>query len=99
MAEPSESIPEFTLAIEGRKGKAVRLSISGHILLDNLVPFRSELESFLSQMAPASLTVDLAGVEYVDSAAALALLDLKGEAEALSIPFKILYTLLRKPGG
>ena len=38
-------------------------------------------------MAPASLTVDLAAVEYLDSAAALALLDLKGEAEALDIPF------------
>ena len=90
MAEPSENMPKFTLAVEGRKGEAVRLSISGHILLDNLVPFRSGLESFLSKMAPASVTVDLAGVEYVDSGAALALLDLKGEAETLSIPFKFL---------
>jgi phospholipid/cholesterol/gamma-HCH transport system permease protein len=87
MAELREKIPEFTLAVEGKNGKAVRLSISGHISLDNLLPFRSELESFLSRMVPANLTVDLAGVEFLDSAAALALMDLKDEAEALSIPF------------
>jgi phospholipid/cholesterol/gamma-HCH transport system permease protein len=87
MAEPVERIPEFTLAVEGSEGKAVRFIISGHLSLDNLLPFRSELESSLSRMAPASLTVNLAGVDYVDSAAALALMDLKGDAEALAIPF------------
>ncbi|MFA4903820.1 MAG: ABC transporter permease [Desulfobaccales bacterium] len=86
MTEPTESLPEFSLEVEGNKGKAVRLRISGQIGLDNLFKFRSELESFLSRMDPTSLTVDLGGVEYVDSAAALALLDLKAEAEAQSIP-------------
>ena len=37
MAEPSERVPKFTLAVEGNKREAVRLSISGHISLDNLV--------------------------------------------------------------
>jgi phospholipid/cholesterol/gamma-HCH transport system permease protein len=87
MTEPKERLPEFSLEVEGKKGEAVRLNIAGHISLDNLVAFRSELESFLSRMNPTSLSVDLGGVEYVDSAAALALLDLKGEAEAQSIPF------------
>ena len=91
MAEPSKRIPEFAFAVEGNRGQAVRLSISGHISLDNLVLFRSELESFLKRMAPASLAVDLAGVDYVDSAAALALMDLKGDAEALPIPFSFLH--------
>ncbi|MFA5183537.1 MAG: ABC transporter permease [Syntrophales bacterium] len=86
MAEPSERGPEFTLEVEGDKGKAVRLRISGHLSLDNLLPLRSELESALSRMIPADLTVDLAGLSYVDSAAALALLDLKDEAERQSIP-------------
>lgn len=85
MTEPTESLPGFSLEVEGKKGRAVRLGISGHISLDNLVQFRSQLESFLSSMNPASLCVDLAGVEFIDSAAALALMDLKAEAEAQSI--------------
>jgi phospholipid/cholesterol/gamma-HCH transport system permease protein len=87
MTEPGENMPAFTLAVEGDKEKAVRLNISGQISLDNLVSFRSELESLLSRMTPAELTVNLAGVEFIDSAAALALMDLKGEAEAQSITF------------
>jgi phospholipid/cholesterol/gamma-HCH transport system permease protein len=87
MTEPQESLPEFSLEVEGKKCKTVRLRVSGQIGLDNLLQFRSELESFLSRMNPASLNVDLGGLEYVDSAAALALLDLKAEAEAQSIPF------------
>jgi phospholipid/cholesterol/gamma-HCH transport system permease protein len=87
MTEPQETLPKFSLEVEGNKGKAVRLRISGNISLDNLVPFRAELESFQSRMNPASLTVDLAGMEFIDSATALALMDLKAEAEAQSIPF------------
>jgi phospholipid/cholesterol/gamma-HCH transport system permease protein len=91
-------MPEFTLAVEGNKREAVRLSISGHISLDNLLAFRSELDSFLKQMAPVSLSVDLTGVKYIDSAAALALLDLKGEAEALSIPCSFLHASEKTKG-
>ncbi|MHB9074892.1 MAG: ABC transporter permease [Desulfobaccales bacterium] len=90
MTELSESIPEFTFAVEGSKGKAVQLSISGNIWLDNLVSFREDSESFLSRMSPASLTVDLTGLEYIDSAGALALMDLKDEAEARSIPCSLI---------
>ena len=90
MAELIE-MPEFTLAVEGNKRKAIRLSISGHISLDNLLAFRSESESILTRMVPAALTVDLAGVEYLDSAAALALMDLKEAAQGLSIPFRFLH--------
>jgi phospholipid/cholesterol/gamma-HCH transport system permease protein len=87
MAESSARVPEFKLAVAGSKGKAIGLSISGHLSLDNLVSFRSESASLLNRMIPAALTVDLSGVDFIDSAAALALMDLKGDAEALSIPF------------
>ena len=70
MAAAKEEIPKFSITTEGKKGNAVRLTISGHLGLDNLLSVRSELENFLSRMEPASLTVDLAGVEYLDSAAA-----------------------------
>ena len=65
MAASKEEIPEFSITTEGKKGNAVRLTISGHLGLDNLLSFQSELENFLSRMEPASLTVDLAGVEVL----------------------------------
>jgi phospholipid/cholesterol/gamma-HCH transport system permease protein len=87
MAESNEGMPQFSLTGEGDKGKEVILKVSGQIALDNLVQFRSELENLKNKMSPARLTVDLAGVEHIDSAAALAFMDLKEEAEAQSIPF------------
>ncbi|MDD2902588.1 MAG: MlaE family lipid ABC transporter permease subunit [Syntrophales bacterium] len=87
VAEDTESIPEFAIGLEGVKGKPIRLSISGRIELDNLLSFRSELENFFERMVPASITLDLAGLEYVDSAGALALIDFKSEAKELEIPF------------
>ncbi len=87
MAESSARVLEFKLAMAGSKGEAVSLNISGHLSLDNLVPFRAESASLLDRMSPASLTVDLSGIDFIDSAAALALMDLKGDAEARNIPF------------
>jgi phospholipid/cholesterol/gamma-HCH transport system permease protein len=86
MVESSNGMPKFTLSIEGMTGGAVRLKVAGYLALDNLLAVRSELESFLSRMVPTSLTVDLANLEYVDSAGALALLDFKGESQTRSIP-------------
>lgn len=88
MAELNTGLPEFTLEIDGKKGEAINLKISGYLALDNLISLRSELENLLTSMTPTSLKVDLGGVKYIDSAAALALLDLKGKAEARSIPFE-----------
>jgi len=44
MAGPGERTPEFAFQVEGEKGKAVRLSISGSIALENLLFLRSRSE-------------------------------------------------------
>ena len=88
MAASHEGVPEFKISIEGRKGEAIKLAISGRAGLDNLLSFRSELEKSLSDLSPASLKIDLSGLEYIDSAAALALVDLKKKSEADSTPFE-----------
>ena len=86
MAASHERVLEFNINTKGQKGEAVKLAISGRAGLDNLLSFRSELESALSHLSPASLKVDLSGLEYIDSAAALALVDLSRKAAAASIP-------------
>jgi phospholipid/cholesterol/gamma-HCH transport system permease protein len=64
----------------------VILAISGHITLKNLEIVTGELRACLAQMVPTSLTLDLAGVDYLDSAGALALVQLGRDGGDRSIP-------------
>jgi phospholipid/cholesterol/gamma-HCH transport system permease protein len=88
MVVSNEELPKFDIKTEGRKGEAVTFAISGNVGLDNLLAFRSELEKAMRDLNPTSLKIDLSGLEYIDSAAALALVELKKKSEAESIPFE-----------
>ena len=76
-----------TIQVSGDKGKQVTFTVSGRIALDNLESFISETQARLQEMIPASLTVDLAGVEFLDSAGALALIELESNARGRSVTF------------
>jgi ABC-type transporter Mla MlaB component len=77
-----------TIRVGDDKGKHVTFTVSGRIALDNLESFISEIQDRLRQMIPASLTVDLAGVEYLDRAGALALIELESHARGRSVTFE-----------
>jgi phospholipid/cholesterol/gamma-HCH transport system permease protein len=76
-----------TIQVSGDKGQQVTFTVSGRIALDNLESFISETQDRLQEMIPASLTVDLAGVEFLDSAGALALMELESNARGRSVTF------------
>jgi len=78
-----------TIQVSGDKGKHVTFAVSGRVSLDNLRAFTAEVEDRLRDMIPATLTVDLAGVEYLDSAGALALMELKDEARSRSMTLEL----------
>jgi phospholipid/cholesterol/gamma-HCH transport system permease protein len=78
----------YSLSMAGEKGQEVVFSLSGRLALENLKPLALELEGLLNKMSPAQLTMDLSGVDYLDSAGALALIRLEGEAQTRSIPFR-----------
>ena len=61
------------ISVAGEKEGDILLSLSGRITLENLEMVNREFRSRLTVLAPASITVDLAGVDYLDSAGALAL--------------------------
>jgi phospholipid/cholesterol/gamma-HCH transport system permease protein len=75
-----------TIRVAGEKGE-VTLAVSGRLALDNLKEVRTEIQGLLGQIAPARLAVDLAGVEYLDSAGALVLLEVEDAAKARDIAF------------
>jgi phospholipid/cholesterol/gamma-HCH transport system permease protein len=77
---------DHTIRVAGEKGE-VTLAVSGRLALENLKVVRTEIQGLLSRIAPARLAVDLAGVEYLDSAGALVLLEVEDAARARNIAF------------
>ena len=77
-----------TIEVSGDKGKDVTFTVSGRVALDNLESFISETQTRLQEMIPARLRVDLAGVEFLDSAGALALMELEREVRGRSVTFE-----------
>lgn len=67
------------IKISGEKGGDLILSISGQVTLKNLEGITREIRAHLAAMLPSTLTLDLAGVEFLDSAGALALVQLGKE--------------------
>jgi phospholipid/cholesterol/gamma-HCH transport system permease protein len=78
-----------TIQVSGDKGRHVTFAVSGRVSLDNLRAFTTEVEDHLREMIPATLTVDLAGVDYLDSAGALALMELEEEARSRSMTLEL----------
>jgi phospholipid/cholesterol/gamma-HCH transport system permease protein len=78
-----------TIEVRSEKGQHVTLAIAGRIALDNLHAFISEVQTLLDKQIPAALTVDLAGVDFLDSAGALALIELEAKVQASSITYEL----------
>jgi phospholipid/cholesterol/gamma-HCH transport system permease protein len=84
------SVPplRYSLKIAGEKGKEVIFSFAGRIALQDLSSWNTEIRARLREMYPAKLIVDLSQVDYLDSAGALELLNLKQEALSRSVVFE-----------
>lgn len=74
------------ISVSGEKEGEILLSLSGRVTLENLEVVNREFRTRLAGLAPASLTVDLAGVDYLDSAGALALVLLGKDDGRRTIP-------------
>jgi phospholipid/cholesterol/gamma-HCH transport system permease protein len=86
MGDPEAPRKGYAISRAVGGGGAVTLSLSGRIALENLRSLGMELEGHLEKVTSAGVTVDLAGVEYLDSAGALALLQLESQSRARAVP-------------
>ena len=86
-----KSSDSFSAVLKGmeQRGEVV-FSLSGHLSLNHLEELVRRTNAFFLNTPPLSLTVDLAELEYVDSAGALFLLDMEWQARERSIPFGFL---------
>lgn len=86
MSRARETASDFTIEARGNTGGELRLAFSGRMSQQNLNRIRAELRSIVEPMKPSGLTLDLAGVTYLDSGGALALLEIEQHAEQAAMP-------------
>jgi phospholipid/cholesterol/gamma-HCH transport system permease protein len=79
----------YRLSVEGKTGEGATIRLAGRLSLNDMQPLMADLQAIPERLKPLSLSVDLAGVEYMDSAGALALIELENRARSLSIPFDL----------
>jgi phospholipid/cholesterol/gamma-HCH transport system permease protein len=80
----------YRISVEGKTGEEATIRLAGRLSLDDLEPLMADLQAIPGRLKPRSLSVDLAGVDYLDSAGALALIELENLARSLTIPFELL---------
>lgn len=80
----------YRISVEGKTGEEATIRLAGRLSLDDLKPLMADLQAIPGRLKPRRLAVDLAGVEYLDSAGALALIELENLAKSLTIPFDLL---------
>ncbi len=90
MKKATKAQPHHGLKVAGEPGREITLALSGRLALDDLSLVTADLQAQMQQLSPAGLTVDLAGVEYLDSAGALALIQLESESRARAIPCRFI---------
>lgn len=76
---------QFNIMKQGEMGDALSLSISGRMDIENLSAMLQEIRDIFQTINPSSVTVDLAGVSYLDSGGALFLVKLRQEAKERNI--------------
>jgi phospholipid/cholesterol/gamma-HCH transport system permease protein len=80
----------YRISVEGKTGEEATIRLAGRLSLDDLEPLMADLQAIPGRLKPRRLSVDLAGVDYLDSAGALALIELENIAKSLTIPFDLL---------
>jgi phospholipid/cholesterol/gamma-HCH transport system permease protein len=79
----------YRLRVEEQEGVTIA-HLAGRLALEDMKSLMSDLLSIPERGTSRRISVDLTGVEYLDSAGALALIELQNRAEALSIPVEML---------
>jgi phospholipid/cholesterol/gamma-HCH transport system permease protein len=78
-----------TLSVTGDKNGPITLSLSGRIALENIDTLMIQIGAVFDEYMPTGITMDLAQVEYMDSAGALLLLQTEDNAIRRTVPFSI----------
>ena len=89
---------DYVLGIQEDGDRQVTLLFSGRMDLKVLESLNADLEAFRADRSPARVTADLSGVQSMDSACAMLLLQFEESAKAAGIPFEFVHVSERLAG-
>jgi phospholipid/cholesterol/gamma-HCH transport system permease protein len=78
--------PRYEIRTEGDRGEEITLFFAGRLSLQGMSGLMEAVQKILDELTPSGMIVDLADVEYLDSAGALVLLELENRAQDRSVP-------------
>jgi len=88
MAEISSA--GYRISVEGARGARATVRLAGRLALADLKTLMAELQAIPGRLEPRGIAVDVSGVEYLDSAGALALIEMENLCRSRGIPFELL---------
>ncbi len=88
MAEISST--GYRISVEGARGARATVRLAGRLALADLKTLMAELQAIPGRLEPRGIAVDVSGVEYLDSAGALALIEMENLCRSRGIPFELL---------
>jgi len=88
-------VAEYALTSKGEGN--VKATLAGRLVIGNVARFMEEMERFFHERRPTSMTCDLAGLVFLDSAGALALLKVQDAAKSHS--FTLTYENMSREAG
>jgi phospholipid/cholesterol/gamma-HCH transport system permease protein len=74
-----------------REGTRLIVLLAGHFNLENFMSFSTRIREEVFSQKPSAVDIDLSGVCYLDSAAALALVQIEKEAQTQNISCRFLH--------
>ncbi|HPG71164.1 MAG TPA: MlaE family lipid ABC transporter permease subunit [Syntrophales bacterium] len=80
----------YRMTVEGTAGEEASIRLAGRLALEDLRPLMAELQAIPERMKPRRIALDVSGVEYLDSAGALALIKMETLSRSRGIPFELL---------
>jgi phospholipid/cholesterol/gamma-HCH transport system permease protein len=87
MTRHSDIPPECSIAATGEAGGSIVLSVTGRLSLHTLSVIHEDFLSLMEEMNPSGITIDLGGVDYLDSAGVLAIQEMGRYSADRAIPY------------
>jgi phospholipid/cholesterol/gamma-HCH transport system permease protein len=86
MSGHSKTASEYSIVAEEESGGSIVLSVTGSMSLHTLTSIHDEFHSLMEKTNPSRISVDLGGVDYLDSAGVLAIQEMEKFSADRSIP-------------